>query len=286
MIHVDLTADGWLRRCLVHVPLVATSQARALVLFLHGAGGNADWAATETGWPALADQEGFLAAFPEALPPNPHKPARFLSNPPVWSDDSPRSSRRQPPIDDVAFIQRLLDHLQTEFPVDAQRICLSGFSNGAAMTFRLAAELSGRFAAVGPVAGHCWVRDPRPTRPMPTLYLIGTEDPLVPLEGGMIRSPWRWTETRPPVSESLTRWARALGCSPAPWLLSDENGVEKIVYDPGPAAAELQAWFISGLGHHWPGGKGQMNPRLAGRPSNRVDGCAVLWEFFRKHRSV
>ena len=59
------------------------------------------------------------------------------------------------------------------------------------MAFRLGAERSERFAALAPVAGHCWLPDPRPVRALPTLYLVGTEDPLVPLEGGVVVAPFR-----------------------------------------------------------------------------------------------
>src|SRR5258708_537385 len=40
----------------------------------------------------------------------------------------------------------MLDDLGKQFKVDSKRIYVTGFSNGAAMTFRLGAELSGRIA--------------------------------------------------------------------------------------------------------------------------------------------
>jgi polyhydroxybutyrate depolymerase len=128
---------------------------------------------------------------------------------------------------------------------DPRRVYLTGFSNGAAMAFRFAAERAGLLAAVAPVAGYCGVPDPRPSRPVPTLYVIGTADPLVPLRGGQVRSPWGGRLVhRPPVVETLETWATALECSPVPETVSDADGVREEVY-PGPV--EFRAVFVEGL---------------------------------------
>ncbi len=36
-------------------------------------------------------------------------------------------------------------------------------------------------------------------------------------------------------------------------------------------------------GHHWPGGKGQLSEKLAGKPSSKVHATDVIWEFFQNH---
>src|SRR5205814_1427470 len=119
--------------------------------------------------------------------------------------------------DDTAFLAALLDDAAVRAGVDPSGVYLSGFSNGAGMAFRAAAELADRFAAVAPVAGHCWVADPRPARPLPTLYAIGTLDPLVPVRGGEVRNPWQHRLVRrPPVARTLEAWAAAIGCDPVP----------------------------------------------------------------------
>jgi polyhydroxybutyrate depolymerase len=64
-------------------------------------------------------------------------------------------------------------------------------------------------------------------------------------------------------------------------LESDADGVRTEV-DPGPV--EYRVVLIDGLGHHWPGGKGQLNHRIAGPPSDKIDATAAVWEFFRRHQ--
>jgi polyhydroxybutyrate depolymerase len=62
----------------------------------------------------------------------------------------------------------------------------------------------------------------------------------------------------------------------------DEAGVTIEEY---PGDVPFLVYTIDELGHHWPGGRGELNRRIAGPPSNLVDACAVIWEFFRSHGS-
>ncbi|MBY0460220.1 MAG: hypothetical protein K2V38_23130, partial [Gemmataceae bacterium] len=154
------------------------------------------------------------------------------------------------------------------------------FSNGAGMTFRFAAEAADRVSAIAPVAGHCWPPAPRPSRPVPTFYTIGTRDLLVPLRGGEVRMPWHnRLARRPPVAESLERWAAALGCETISEVVRDAPPVRVERY-PGPVVFEVMT--IDGLGHHWPGGGAQLNPRFAGPPSDAVNATEAIWGFFRR----
>jgi polyhydroxybutyrate depolymerase len=254
-----------------------------VVLVLHGTGGTAAWTLGETGWGKTAEREGFLAVLPEGTRADPARPPGFLDNPQVWNDGSPRGALGQPGVDDVGFLRGVLADVRARYRVDPDRVYVTGFSNGAGMTFRLGVELSEQLAALAPVAGHCPLPDPRPARALPTLYLVGTEDPFIPLAGGELVSPWGGeVEARPAVAETLARWARGLGCPTEPARVRNEDGVRVEVYGPGREGVEVLAYFIEGLGHHWPGGRGQLKRRLAGPPSDRVNANQVIWDFFRR----
>lgn len=269
--------DGRPRRALVHVP-PGGPQPGPVVLLFHGAGATPEWMAGETGWSGLADREGFVVAYPEGSRPDPNRPARFLANPPHWNDGSGRGGGA----DDVGFTRALLDELERRLPTHPATAFVTGFSNGAGMAFRVAAELTERVAAVAPVAGYCWLPAPRPRQPVPTLYLVGTADPLVPLEGGMVTSPWGLCLPRPPVHATLARWAEAIGCPTEPEE-HDEDGIRRLTYGP---EGRLTAYLIEGLGHHWPGGRGQLTPRIAGPASDRLRATEALWGFFRRGIAV
>ena len=115
--------------------------------------------------------------------------------------------------------------------------------------------------------------------------MVGTQDLFIPLAGGEVVSPWGGeVESRPSVSVTLARWAGGLGCPAEPAQVRTEDGARIEVYGPGRDGVELLAYFIEGLGHHWPGGRGQLKRRLAGPPSNRVHANQVIWDFFRRQR--
>lgn len=173
----------------------------------------------------------------------------------------------------------VIDDAVNRFGTDPQRVLLTGFSNGAGMAFRFATERADRVAALAPVAGHCWVPEPKLSRPVPTLYTIGTADLLIPFRGGEVKLPWgNRLARRPPVAETLERWATALGCSPIPTV--QRQGTVRVDRYPGPVI--FDAVIVEGLGHHWPGGRALLNPRMAGPPSNAVNATEMIWEFFQR----
>jgi polyhydroxybutyrate depolymerase len=274
--------------------LVSPPAPEVLVVFLHGRGGTAAWADHETGWSRLALQEGFALAIPQGLPPQVFQPPKFLTNPPRWNDGSiselisderensalPSDSSPRVDHDDVSFLSAVLDDVSARGMVRLRRVFVTGFSNGAGMTFRFAAERTERVSAIAPVAGYCWPVPPQPAHPIPTLYIVGTADPLIPLYGGEVRNPWthRLMQRRP-VSDTLERWAQAIGCEVIPIEVSRASGLREDTY-PGPVPFRVVT--VDGLGHHWPGGKGQLNQKIAGPPCNTINGTERVWDFFKQ----
>lgn len=247
------------------------------VLFLHGTGGTAEWAADEAELPAFAAARGFTLVVPEALTPHPDRPPAFLSNPPRWNDGSAAPTPElQTDTDDSGCLAEVIADVVRRGAADPDRITVTGFSNGAGMAFRFAAEYAELVAAVVPVAGYWHTPTVRPARPVRTLFMVGDADPLIPLTAGPVRLPWgNTTIHRPSVLDSVAAWAAANGCGPAE-VASDSDGLRELVY-PGPV--EVRAVIVGGLGHHWPGGKGRLNPRIGGRPSDRLSANERLWQF-------
>lgn len=255
-----------------------------VVVMLHGTGGSAAFAADETRLVPFASEAGFVVAFGDGVTANPAEPPRFLTNPQRWNDGSTSpGSPFHTDTDDVGYLADLIADVLARADGDPRRVYLTGFSNGAGMAFRFAAARSELLAAVAPVAGYCPASVPTPARPVPTRFIIGDADLLLPLDGGPVRLPWgNRTVTRPPIRETVWRWAERLGCPMPPAPAAARDGVTDVRF----AAAGCDfAWLtVHGLGHHWPGGKGQFNPRLAGPTCDTVDANAEIWSFFRRHR--
>ncbi len=162
--------------------------------------------------------------------------------------------RHERPIDDVAFLQKLLDELKGKLPYDEKRVYCVGHSNGGGMTLRAASDMSERFAAIAMVAGLLTVEKPQPKKPLPTLYIIGTKDPLVPVAGGEVKTPWG-VRQNPPISEPLEKWASAIGCETKPQVVADHDGVKTVEYLSKSNGPTLQVMYLDGHGHQWPGAK-------------------------------
>ena len=102
-----------------------------------------------------------------------------------------------------------------------------------------------------------------PKIPQPVLIIHGAADPLMPLDGGDVKSPWgNWTNR--PVVEQLTKWAEAIGCEKEPKVISDKDDVKKVEYPSNSNGPTLTVLYLEGHGHHWPGAKQTLPESMIG----------------------
>ncbi len=274
-----LQFDGRTRSWLVHVPPgYDGKQPVPVVLALHGGGSNADQLARVCGLNEKADQAGFLVVYPNGT----GRMVRALT----WNGGNCCAYAMWNKVDDVGFIRVLLDELAKVANVDAKRVYATGMSNGAIMTYRLAAELSDRIAAIAPVSGTMGTESCQPSRPVPVLHFHGTEDDFIPFKGG--RGPRSLTTTEfIPVERSIQNWGKANGCPEKPVVtqlpvkIQDGTSVEQRTYGPGKDGAEVILMVISGGGHTWPGR--EPTARFLGKTTKNLSADDLLWEFFQRH---
>lgn len=279
-----IQADGYRWWYHVHVPAVYDGRRPLpLVFVFHGSGGSGRGYLDQAGWADQAEREGFLVVAPDGLAARPGLEPNYLFNPRLWNSGQHDPLQRRSRVDDVALFDALLDEVGRRWRIDPRRVYVTGHSNGAALAYRLAAERADRIAAIAPVAGVCWVADPRPARPVPTLFLAGTSDPILPFGGGLSVLPWG-VRTTPPVSQGLTLWARALGCAPEPSATRTDAGVVVQDYAAAPDDIRLRAIFIEGQGHGWPGTDAPLMERVFLGPNvATINATDLIWRFFRRH---
>ncbi len=160
-----LSIDGFPRQYVVYLP--ARPQAAAPVVFMHhGSGGNGYQFLNISGWAEKADQVGLVAVFPTALEGFVLDERRCSTKWHMYGLEreidlsvkprllAPDGSVLQAypadapwPADDVTFERAMLADVSAGLEVDPERVYVSGFSNGAAFTARLAIEMSDSFAA-------------------------------------------------------------------------------------------------------------------------------------------
>lgn len=277
----SISVDGYNRTYTVSEPANYRNQKAApLVVMLHGVGGTGAGIIEETGWGRKSEQEGFLVVFPDALRPYPDAEASFLINPQVWNDGSGRGTEFLRGVNDVKFLSLMLDQIAKSYKVDANAVFLAGFSNGASLGFKAVTELPGRFKAFAAVSGHYWPDDAKSEIgvPTPTLFIVGTADPLNPFEGGTIQLPWG-SFTSPPLMSTMTNWAGKNGLRGETKTISDTQGV-KVLEAAGEGRVPIRAYIIEGLGHLWPGGVPVFPESYIGKDPGKVNATDLIWDFF------
>lgn len=171
------------RTYLVHVPKDYDPKKPApVVLALHGAAMNGSMMVWFSGLNKTSDKEGFIVVYPSGTGTGP-----FLT----WNAGGFNGKMAEGRADDVAFIGKLLDDLGAVVKVDEKRVYACGMSNGGMMSYRLAAELSDRIAAIAPVAGTIAIDESKPKRPVPVIHFHGTTDTFVAFEMAKGKTPAR-----------------------------------------------------------------------------------------------
>jgi len=280
-----LDVDGIARRYVLYRPDAVIHHGKhvPLVVMLDGRGGTAWTAMKSTGWSAKADQEGFVMVYPEATRVNPSGPLHFLTNPQMWNAGHGGSDTERPQVDDLKFLRMLLDDIARHARIDKSKCYMTGFSNGAAMTYRFALAFPGLLAAIAPVAGHCRLRDESLAEPLPMISLFGRLDPLSPYDGGEVNLPWGKREMRPAAIDSVHAWALLCGHHPDDGRLEKEAGMSRLIYGRPGARDEIQFITVDDLGHVWPGGHRLLPEALMGHTSERVSANDEIWDFFKRH---
>jgi polyhydroxybutyrate depolymerase len=264
------------RSYVLHVPKsYDAKKPTPLVVALHGAAMNAEMMQGFTGLDDKADAEGFLVAYPNGT-----GASKLLL---TWNAGG-FPGKLANKADDVAFIAKVLDDVAGVANVDAKRVYATGMSNGAMMTYRLAAELSDRIAAVAPVAGTIAVEDSKPKRPVSVMHFHGTKDAFVPFDGPDKRG--RAMMTFLGAEESVKTWAKLDGCDDEPKVTeetlkgNDKTKVTRKTWGGGKGGAEVVLFVIDGGGHTWPG---QPGLPLLGKTAKGLPANDLMWEFFKKH---
>lgn len=273
----SINVGGLKRSYVVHVPKRHDKTSpMPVVLALHGATMNGPMMAWFTDLNHKADEAGFIAVYPNGT----GKRSSLFFNGGNCCGSAVKEN-----VDDVAFIDALLDDLVQNFPVEERRVYATGMSNGGLMAYRLAAELSGRIAAIAPVAGCMGIEIDDLKRPVSVLHFHGTEDEFIPFEGGKGPKSITGTHFRS-AEQSIAIWVKANGCGETPAIdVLPKTGNELTVtlkkFGPGKDGAEVALVVIDGGGHTWPGKKSPA--KILGKSALQISANDLMWEFFQKH---
>ena len=270
--------SGGRERCtLLHVPPdYDAAQPWPLVISLHGFQSKPELHRLLTRWDDLADQHGFLVAYPQGS-----------SFPLRWNTSAHSNISK---VDDVQFIADLIAHVGEISTVDSTRVYVAGFSNGGQMAHRIACELADTVTAAGIVAGWGAVlaEGCQPSRPVPIMAFFGNADRQGNVAGGtshvsglMARlfNVRPGTREYPSLDAWIKGWAERNGCDVGAKLLPSRGDAKGIAFTDCDDGADVVLYTVDGGGHTWPGG-----PALPfnGKTSHDIDASAVMWAFFER----
>ena len=265
-----LLSECRLRSYLVHIPpCYRRGCPMPVVVALHGLTANGRMLARFSGLNEKADRCGFIVVYP---------------NGGLLAFNAGGVAARRGP-DDVAFINRMLDELSAHVCVDQCRVYATGLSNGGMMCYRLACELSHRFAAIASVSGPMAILDCCPCHPVSVLHFHGTCDRELPYNGP--RKGEKSLIQYHPVTETIAIWAARNGCTAEPMIeqmpdrCPDCTTVTRTTYGPGCCGAEVVLYTINGGGHTWPGR--EPPARFMGLSTKDIVANDIMWEFFLQH---
>lgn len=115
-----------------------------LVLAIHGYSCTGELFAENSSWHELAERRGFLLVYVSAFPDNGISGGHTVPLP-SWNALNIHAQT-----DDVKYIDYVLSSVKNSYPVDSERVYVSGHSNGSLLTQRLMEERPLAFAAFGP----------------------------------------------------------------------------------------------------------------------------------------
>ena len=262
-----LSFGGLQRTYVLHVP-PGLEQPNGLVINLHGAGMDGSQQAAVTGYNGVADQYGFVVAYPDGIDAS-------------WADGRGASLPDREGIDDVGFLATLIDQLSNEYRIPPGRVFVTGMSAGAFMANRLVCDRADLIAAVAPVAGTLGVGVPcAPSRPVSVMAVHGTADPVVPYGGGTMigRGGPSDIVSAPALAE---RWREINRC-PGPLVTDPAAGgeVQEMAAAGCAGGTEVVLVSINGGGHTWPAGRFSLPADVVGPTSFAVDASGASAQFF------
>lgn len=252
-----------------------------LVLMFHGGGGTPENIRNVSRFNRLAEQYGFVVAYPSGTGSNP----RFL----YWNVLASRTYASQENMDDLGFVERLIKDIINKTNVDTNRIYAAGFSQGGMLSYRLACDpnLSAKIAAIATVGATMTVPHEQchASRPMSVISFHGAKDPIILYEGGISsKIPRNDRIARDGVEEGLMYWIKLSGLDTKPVASGSRGAADMRQYGPNEQGQEIVSWVLQDGGHTWPGGTMNLPEWLMGPINRDIDASTLIWDFFSRHQ--
>ena len=280
----DIRVDLFKRTYLVHVPTGYGGDTPVpLMVVLHGAFSTGEDMHRDSGFSSLADREGFIVLYPNGI-----GLFGWLRH---WNSGHCCGRAKQAQVDDVAFVEAVVEEVRGRLLVDPGRIYVAGHSNGGMLAYRLAAEKSEKFAAAAAVSatigGKPSVEEapwqiPAPAKPVPVIVIHGKNDDKVPYDGGpdpRSDNGRTWMS----IADSVAFWRKHNGCKePAATKRLGQGRVLVQTWSDAQRRAPVGLYILEDWGHGWPGASAVS--AMGSNPLKGFDAAEAIWDFVKDYR--
>lgn len=278
---INLTVDGNPRSFIVYLPAGYNNAGKmSLIFVIHGGSGTPEGMINIANFKPISDRDKVVLVYPAGIQNN-------------WNDGRP-TTPNQLGINDVSFFSQMCDYMINNYSVDGTRIYATGISNGGFMSSRLGCELSSKIAAIAVDAATIEANTIAPTcnpgRAVPSIYIHGTTDPLVPFTGGAMTAGGTAGGTILSHFQAIDKWVAINGCNSTPIvadlpdITNDGTTIKQRVYSGGTNGSEVVSYIILNGGHTWPQGFQYLPEVIIGKTSQDMNACEVIWTFFKRFK--
>jgi polyhydroxybutyrate depolymerase len=292
---VKINVNGMDRIYLMHIPTnYDYNKPASVVLNIHGYTDSAGGMESGTGMSYHADEYNYIVIYPNATTfksnasvisswndltcnasPGPAGPicsenADKYPFPTTCGEDVSKECNWCTCVDDISYINQMLDEVEENYCVDLNRVYAVGMSNGGMFTHRLGCDLANRFAAIAPVAGslargfNC---APDSAHPTSIMQIHGRQDDYVDVTGKESSDGYFYTA----MEDVMSLWASKESQSCAsevtayPTIADGVSGFSCTQHaDCKTGAQVVSCWWDAG--HDWP-----------------TFGNDVVWDFFLRN---
>ena len=266
LIDKTILHDGQTRAYTVYIPTNYQETTEEIPLLFNFHGGNGDIASqiAISDMRSIADTAGFILVYPQALPDPNDGGSTILTH------------KAPTTVDDIFFVEAMIDTLASQYSIDVNRVYACGYSNGGEFAFELACRLSNRIAAIGVVARSMFIEtleNCAPIHPTGILTIHGTKDDYEGITFAGI--------TFYPSLEVVNNyWSNFNNTDATPTIMelpnintTDGTTVEHYSWSNGDGCVTIEHFKVINGGHDWPGSFGNMD----------IDASVEIWNFVSRH---
>ena len=231
-----MSYDNETREYLIYIPSSYDPNSATPILFaFHGFGGYSQYFINTADFRSLADQFNFIAVYPQGL---------VCGGGTTWNTNPPGGDNKCSQ-DDIGFFPALLNEISVNYNIDASKVFLTGYSNGADFSYSMACYQSSLVTAIAPVSGLMPMNDSSECQPIHATSVMifnGTIDYSRPYNGiaGYMMS----------VDQTVAYWSQYnnTDSSPQTNIVGD---IENYTYLNGDNNTTVDLFKIVNGGHYW-----------------------------------